>query len=149
MTEYLKNYFYFCPVCGEAFCNPRTNESFWESHCHNKEGIDLVKSKHEKSYYGINWRVTTIAEISENPLFDDNEYKKRLIEEEEIEQQMRKIDQIEAMRANQNTPKCPTCGSANIQRISTASKVVGATLFGLLSKNATSQFKCNSCGYKW
>lgn len=48
-----------------------------------------------------------------------------------------------------NQPKCPTCGSTNINRISTASKFTGATLFGLFSKTAKSQFQCGSCGYKW
>lgn len=48
-----------------------------------------------------------------------------------------------------NTPKCPTCNSTNITKISTTSKVVGAVAFGLFSKTARSQFKCNNCGYKW
>lgn len=48
-----------------------------------------------------------------------------------------------------NKPKCPTCGSTNIQKISGASKAIGFVAFGLLSKNARSQFKCNNCGYKW
>lgn len=46
-------------------------------------------------------------------------------------------------------PKCPTCQSANISKISTTSKVAGAAMFGLFSKTARSQFKCNNCGYKW
>lgn len=50
---------------------------------------------------------------------------------------------------NINVPKCPTCGSTNLRRISTSDKIIGAALFGLLSKNAKSQFKCNNCGYKW
>ena len=45
--------------------------------------------------------------------------------------------------------KCPTCGSTNTQKISATSKVIGAATFGLLSKTARSQFKCNHCGYKW
>ena len=46
-------------------------------------------------------------------------------------------------------PKCPTCGSSNIEKISVGSKIVGAGLFGIFSKTARSQFKCNNCGYKW
>lgn len=46
-------------------------------------------------------------------------------------------------------PKCPTCGSTNISKISATSKAIGAIGFGLLSKTARSQFKCNKCGYKW
>lgn len=56
---------------------------------------------------------------------------------------------ISHQSSNQNVPKCPTCGSTNIEKISTTSKVVGATMFGLLSKTARSQFKCKNCGYKW
>ena len=46
-------------------------------------------------------------------------------------------------------PHCPTCGSANIRRISTTAKVAGAVAFGLFSKTAKSQFECKSCGCKW
>lgn len=49
----------------------------------------------------------------------------------------------------QNIPKCPTCQSTNIKKISTLSKVAGASMFGLFSKTARSQFQCINCGYKW
>ncbi len=48
-----------------------------------------------------------------------------------------------------NHPKCPTCGSTNVKKISVTSKAVGAGLFGLFSKTAKSQFECENCGYKW
>lgn len=48
-----------------------------------------------------------------------------------------------------NVPKCPTCGSQNIRKISTSAKIGGAMMFGLLSKTAKSQFKCDDCGCKW
>ena len=51
--------------------------------------------------------------------------------------------------SQQNKPKCPTCNSADIKKISTLSKVAGASMFGLFSKTARSQFQCNNCGYKW
>lgn len=49
----------------------------------------------------------------------------------------------------QNIPKCPTCSSTNIKKIGSISKVAGAITFGIFSKTAKSQFKCNNCGYKW
>lgn len=48
-----------------------------------------------------------------------------------------------------NKPKCPTCNSTNIKKISGTAKVAGAVAFGLFSKTARSQFKCGNCGYKW
>lgn len=48
-----------------------------------------------------------------------------------------------------NTLRCPTCSSTRVKRISTTAKVAGAATFGLFSKTARSQFKCENCGYKW
>lgn len=53
------------------------------------------------------------------------------------------------VQSNINVPKCPTCNSTDVKKISTMSKVAGATMFGLFSKTARSQFKCENCGYKW
>ena len=48
-----------------------------------------------------------------------------------------------------NIPRCPTCSSTRVKRISTTAKVAGAATFGFFSKTARSQFKCENCGYKW
>lgn len=48
-----------------------------------------------------------------------------------------------------NVPKCPTCGSTNIQKISASVKLGGAMMFGIFSKTAKSQWKCMNCGSKW
>ena len=49
----------------------------------------------------------------------------------------------------ENIPKCPTCHSTNISKISGTKKAIHGIAFGLLSKTATSQFECKNCGYKW
>ena len=51
--------------------------------------------------------------------------------------------------SNSHIPKCPTCSSTNIEKISSFDKAAGAVMFGLFSKTARSQFKCRNCGYKW
>ena len=48
-----------------------------------------------------------------------------------------------------NQPKCPTCQSTNIKKISALSRGAHAYAFGLFSKTARSQFECLNCGYKW
>lgn len=49
-----------------------------------------------------------------------------------------------------NVPKCPTCQSANVEKISFASKAGKVALVGILAIGQVSKtFKCNSCGYKW
>ena len=48
-----------------------------------------------------------------------------------------------------STPKCPTCGSTNIEKISFGKKLTGGALFGILSSNVRKTMHCRNCGYKW
>lgn len=57
--------------------------------------------------------------------------------------------QYSSNRSYDYTPRCPTCNSKNITKISLSSKAVGAVTLGILSSNVRKTFKCNSCGYKW
>lgn len=46
-------------------------------------------------------------------------------------------------------PKCPTCGSSYVEKISSSSKLTGGLLFGLFSNNVKNSYHCKNCGYKW
>lgn len=46
-------------------------------------------------------------------------------------------------------PKCPTCGSADIKKISAASKAGSAFMWGLFSRKVHKQWHCNNCGSEW
>lgn len=48
-----------------------------------------------------------------------------------------------------NVPKCPTCGSPNIKKISATKRWVGTGLFGLASSDIGKTMQCENCGYKW
>lgn len=77
--------------------------------------------------------------------------KEKQVKKEEIERQQ-KIQNEKQVKYKQNSiniPKCPTCGSTNIRKISTTRKVAGVIGFVLLGKTAKSQFECKNCGYKW
>lgn len=50
---------------------------------------------------------------------------------------------------NQSIPKCPTCGSINIQKISTGERALSVIGLGLLSKKINKTWKCNNCGHTW
>lgn len=46
--------------------------------------------------------------------------------------------------------KCPNCGSLDTKKISGASKVGSAVLFGIFSVGKlTKTYECNQCGYRW
>lgn len=53
--------------------------------------------------------------------------------------------------SNQGTyqPKCPTCGSPKVQKITLTKKAVGGAMFGIFSSSVRKTFECKSCGYKW
>lgn len=48
-----------------------------------------------------------------------------------------------------NIPKCPTCGSTNIKKISGAKRWLTTGVFGLASSDVGKTMECNSCGAKW
>jgi predicted Zn-ribbon and HTH transcriptional regulator len=49
-----------------------------------------------------------------------------------------------------NVPRCPTCQSTKIEKISKKSKVGSAVLWGVFALGKVSKtFKCKNCGYSW
>ena len=45
--------------------------------------------------------------------------------------------------------KCPTCGSPDLEKIGTASKVLDVAFWGFASGKVKKTFHCNNCGYEW
>lgn len=137
-----------CEKCGKiGFYSPWVN-IHKEKECNG----DLVKCN--ISYDDLN----IISHIA-----NDNDFFQAMIDLKEkdlIEYQLKmsqfrtQVQQQNQMKrarleASCNTIKCPTCNSRNVKRISGAAKAAGATMFGLFSKTARSQFECENCGYKW
>lgn len=50
---------------------------------------------------------------------------------------------------NDNRPKCPTCGSTNIEKISMTKKAFGGAIFGIFSSDVRNSMHCKNCGAKW
>lgn len=48
-----------------------------------------------------------------------------------------------------NAPKCPMCGSINIEKISTTSRAVSVAAVGLASGKIGKQYKCKKCKHMW
>ena len=57
--------------------------------------------------------------------------------------------QQESATQQQNVPKCPTCGSTNIKKISAGSRWLSTGLFGISSSKMGKSMECRNCGYKW
>lgn len=50
---------------------------------------------------------------------------------------------------SQTIPKCPTCSSTNLKKITTSSKVMNTVLWGIFGTKRHKTFHCNDCGYEW
>lgn len=48
-----------------------------------------------------------------------------------------------------NVPKCPTCQSTNLKKITVTSKAMNTAIFGLFGTKRHKTFHCNNCGYEW
>lgn len=60
------------------------------------------------------------------------------------------IDEMEKEQKEPlNKPKCPTCQSTNIKKVSTTSKVINTAIYGIFGTKRYKTFHCNNCGYEW
>jgi len=144
----------FCPVCGSEV-SPFLQKC---RYCHTDE--KPVESKYNLEYYfGLAREMYSDdtkfleawfdTEIKVHPLFDWNMYNHaKEIQQQENTELFKKFNSLPNPQP-ENVPKCPTCQSTNIKKISSAKKVTHGLTFGLLSKTARSQFECCNCGYKW
>lgn len=80
------------------------------------------------------------AWTKENELYHDMESKKRVSEA---------MAKHAGTISSSNIPKCPTCSSTNLKKISVTSKVTNTALFGIFGTKRHKTFHCNNCGYEW
>ena len=122
------------------------------------EVIEEYKKTHNGDYPSIEESDEMLREkYFYNKLDNEVDYsavKKRKYWEspEGVEEQNRITDRWYAKQNAQKFstgPKCPTCGSTNIRKISTGERMVSVGMLGLFSKKINKSFKCNSCGYTW
>ena len=162
-TDYVK----FCPVCNETKQNTYlfyNNEKFKEF----TKGYFYIAEPKEDT------RICPCCEkgvLEDSPLTfeefkiiddvsdSDRQFLEAMIElkkNDPIEYQLKmsqfkaNLKQQESNRAEEdNKPKCPTCRSTDIEKISLGKKTVGGALFGLFSSNVRNTMRCKQCGYKW
>lgn len=58
-------------------------------------------------------------------------------------------NQVCDMIHQSNIPKCPTCGSTNIEKIGGMERAGSIAMWGIFSKKINKTFKCKKCGYTW
>ena len=84
------------------------------------------------------------AYVYGNPLFDKEKYEAReQADRERIARNKAGLNPLD------NLPRCPTCGSTNLTRLSGVGLITMFGAFGVTDGNAGKTFRCNNCGYRW
>lgn len=167
-----KVYMKYCPRCGDIDWSPHSNLNANKNEhvicfvCGHK--LETIDSKYdlydEYEYNGtfshfqeMSQRVDQFIEevIKPNPEFDPDLYARK----DEIIKQKQEQEMNEFRRQTGgaswvddkigNKPKCPTCGSTNIEKISVSKKAFGGMMFGLFSSDVRNTMHCKNCGSKW
>lgn len=140
----IKNRFDKCPICNNEFTQLTNKESKVFLNLNGDQRIQWVEGK---IGHPIPYELNKLRENYKNKKWQEIEQQK------EDEQSMRLNAALERgkkiIEEQSNIPKCPTCGSSNIKKISGTSKAVSVAMFGLLSQKVKKQFHCNNCGYEW
>lgn len=131
----------YCPKCGKItmvneeqclFCGHQMNETKYTFKEYLNDTTN-IKQKIQKDY------------IANSPEFDEELAKKR---EEENDKVIHGRG-THTSTQQKNVPKCPTCGSTNIKRITTLNRAVSIGTLGLLSGKIGKNYECLDCKAKW
>lgn len=83
----------------------------------------------------------------------DNEHFSKKAYNDMLEYTERKEKEAKAFfssnSSDPHTPKCPTCGSTDLRKVSVGAKAVSVGLLGIFSQKVKKTWHCNSCGYEW
>lgn len=145
----------YCPKCKHNF-----SDVFYECvYCGSelKDGIIEIEDV---------WNEKPIHEMTDEEILDKySDYKKRI--EEQTRHKMTDSEFLLGIREarrdslnhqadkfvksvqESNVPKCPTCQSADIKKISGLSKASSVAMWGIFARKAYKQWHCNNCGSEW
>lgn len=119
----------------------------------NNTGLRKFKKPPYTAFYNLSKECAEfVGNIIINSKFDKKNLQIEIVESDDTSNQSDSLLQDEYekyKRKKELAIKCPTCGSTNVEKISDLKRGVHAVAFGIFSKTAFSQYKCNHCGYKW
>lgn len=119
---------YVCRICGGNLKPvPKEYTDF--------TGMIIVKGKKQEFIEKV---------LKAEPNFDQTAYDERI---EYVKTCNRQYEMLKQEQTNQ--PKCPTCGSTDVQKITGLERGISIATLSLFSKKINKSFKCNHCGYTW
>ena len=87
----------------------------------------------------------SLDDVTERERFDKEEERRR---EAERQAREKKEEEVRRRRIAENL-KCPICGSRDVERIGTGSRVASVAMVGIASGKIGKQYRCKSCKHMW
>ena len=156
----MSDHIFYCPKCGDVTIEFDENEHSCIT-CKNTQMINTGKdSKYFRDKYfagkemcdELLFKYNTAEEVRKEFFYGNSVYNVKAIKKrEELRQRViaKNLKETGSIQTD-NIPKCPTCGSADIEKISGTNKVASAAMFGVFSLGHISKtFKCKNCGMKF
>lgn len=139
-----------CPKCGTWTSELKGTTPNSDGHCTNCPGT-LVETKYT---YGNYLGMPGYEDVSQEQVFQEYVYNNEQYDPDLIAQVEKKLcggsgSSSFISEQNNNKPKCPTCGSTNIRKISTLNRAISIGTLGLLSGKIGKNYECLNCKAKW
>lgn len=136
--------FSYCPYCGKiqgsinnicVYCFSAMGMAKSQYECEYYESKSLEKYGDYTHTYDF-----LKPEIESNPFFN---------QKAPVYSTPHNNTEANSSRLARNVPKCPTCGSTNIEKISGVKRAASEIMFGIFSPTIGKTFCCKNCGYRW
>lgn len=142
---------FICPRCGDKealYFTPYRRVSC--EYCH----IPFIQTKYEIvdffNHHGESKEdiLHDLKELGVDDQFDENEYNKRCLKEEEFRKRNREEARqrlLQNTSPSTNQPHCPICQSTNIEKIGMFKRILSTSMFGIASDKVGKQWHCKNC----
>lgn len=160
-----REYQYYCPKCGSihfirydsnelcSVCKTKMIETPHEYELSLTKFDEVMKLGWKQNKHIIYQSKQKLVEeiISKSPEFDQflYDHKDEIMKRKETAFWNIVESGKAIIEEKSRVPKCPTCQSTNIRKMSRLETGTSVAVFGLFSRKINKTFKCNHCGYTW
>lgn len=147
-----------CPKCAETYCCGFSFEIRLK--CEYCNSIVVQTNENPKELFGLSVAKSTEEEFKRRSIEICKKYGNNQFSQDAYDERYGIIKRNHMRLTNEtkqdaqkqpNLPKCPMCGSTNIQKISTLNRATSIIGLGILSKKIGKQWQCNNpkCKHLW
>lgn len=137
----MDKYVRYCPLCDKYYPQNQMLCAF----CF-RDVILSPKWNSMSQQKKINWKFEHLPQVDISTLSKDS-LKKMQDKANAFDAQYRA--ELKEKEHPKYVPTCPTCGSPDLEKIGTASKVLDVAFWGFASGKVKKTFHCRNCGYEW